>query len=158
MRRVRLFGFVALTVLGIARTSPTESLYTWAQVVTRGIPDFTNQVVARQALASAPVHLSFPSGEHAVFVFVRYEEETYAVYHDRETFDVVGIARVGWDSARSQGLRLYDFYVDTGLLKGMPFSGQFLYVAEDDRILVAVCRIAALSREARAHPYCPRNA
>lgn len=61
--RIRLLSFVALTVLGLARPSPAEPLYTWAQVVNRGIPDFTDRGVAQHALASRPVYLSFSSGE-----------------------------------------------------------------------------------------------
>lgn len=155
MKRGRLLGFAALTVLGVARIGLAESLYTWAQVVQRGMPDFNDTFVTRVSVATAPLHLSFRSGMTVAFVFVKYGEQNYAVYHDRETADVVGIARVDWDPARPQGLRYFEFYVDTGLLKGIPLSGQFRYVAEEHRIFAAVCRIAALSREARRHRDCP---
>lgn len=155
MKRVRLLGFTTFTVLAVARISFAGSLYTWTQVVQRGMPDFNDTFVTRVSVATEPLHLSFRSGMHVAFVFVKYGEQNYAAYHDRETADVVGIARVDWDPARPQGLRYFEFYVDTGLLKGLPLSGQFLHVTEEHRIFAAVCRIAALSREARRHRDCP---
>lgn len=158
MTKNRLLGAVALTVLGLVGTSLAEPLYSWVQVVERGMPDFNDKVVAQAALASNPLHLSFPSGVDVAFVFVRYQEQTYAVYHDGDTLDVVGIARVTWDPSRPQGLRYSEFYVDTGLLKGIGFTGQFLYMAENNRIFAVVCRIADLSKEVHPHRHCPRNA
>jgi len=158
MRTCRVLGFVTLTLLGLGGTSLAGPLYSWVQVVERGMPDFNNEVVAQEALATDPLHLSFPSGVCVTFAFVRYEDQAYGVYYDRKTLDVVGIARVAWDPGRPQGLRYDEFFVDTGLLNGVEFTGQFMYMAENDRVFAALCRIADMSKEARPHRLCPRNA
>ncbi len=159
MKRTRLLGLVGILVLSLGGISLAKDPYTWAQVVERGMPNFNDQAVAQEAvLATHPLNLSFPSGVHIVFVFVKHEGQTYGIYHDRETRDVVGIARLDMDPAWPQGLHFYEFFVDTGLLKGRPLTGQFLYFAGNNRIFAGLCRIAHLSKEARAHGDCPRSA
>lgn len=159
MRRKGLLGWVALVLLGLGGSGLAEQPYTWVQVVERGMPDFNNQAVAQEAfIGMTPIRLSFPSGVHVVFAFVHHEGETYAVYHERETVDVVGIARLDWDISSPQGLHFYEFYVDSGLLKGQTLTGRFLYITGSSRIFARVCRIADLSNEARAHTDCPQGA
>ncbi|MFQ5881528.1 MAG: hypothetical protein ACE5I9_03495 [Candidatus Methylomirabilales bacterium] len=156
MSKNRLLGLVPLIVLWLGGISLADPLYTWGQVVERGMPDFNDGVVAREAfMATAPLYLSFPSGVHVVFVFVKHEGHMYAVYHHRETMDVVGIARLDWDLSFPQGMHFYEFYVDTGMLKGHAPTGRFLYIARSDRIFATVCRIADMSNEARPHADCP---
>ncbi|MEE9154231.1 MAG: hypothetical protein V3U42_09095 [candidate division NC10 bacterium] len=159
MQKRRVLGLVGVVLLWLGGIGLAEDPYTWAQVVERGMPNFNDQAVAQEAvLATHPLTLSFPSGVHIVFVFVNHAGETYGIYHDRETRDVVGIARVDLDPAWPQGLHFYEFFVDTGLLKGRPFTGQFLYLAGNNRIFAGLCRIAHLSKEARAHGDCPGSA
>ncbi|MFQ5848046.1 MAG: hypothetical protein ACE5IQ_10325 [Candidatus Methylomirabilales bacterium] len=156
MRTKRLFGLIMLVVLGLGRMSVADPLYTWVQVVERGMPDFNDQAVAGKGyIATIPLHLSFPSGVHVVFVFVKHQGHTYAVYHHGQTKDVVGIGRLDWDPAWPQGMHFYEFYVDTGLLEGHALTGRFLYMGDSDRIFEGMCRIAQLSNEARPHADCP---
>lgn len=158
MRKRAILGLVAFVVLGFGGISLAKSSYSWVQVVERGIPNFNNGEVAQEALlATTPLRLSFPSGVHVLFVFVRHEGHTYAVYHDQETSGVAGIARLDWDPAYPQELHFYEFYVDTGLLKGHALTGRFLYFARSDRIFAGLCQIADLSHEARPHAQCPRT-
>ncbi len=158
---MRLHGVcIWMTVLGVGLggAGPASSLYKWAQVVERGMPDFNDGAVAQLAsMESEPLHLSFPSGVDVVFVFVRYKGQAYAVYHERATKGVVGIATLDVDPAWSQGLHFYEFYVDSGLLEGDALSGQFLYLAGSDRVFAGMCRIADLANEARPHADCPRK-
>jgi hypothetical protein len=49
------------------------------------------------AMTTVPLLVSFPSGVHVVFVFVRHEGQAYAVYLDRENDEMIGIARLDWD-------------------------------------------------------------
>lgn len=158
MSKRRLLGMVAIVLLGLGGTSVAEPPYTWIQVVERGMPDFNDPLVAQEAsMATTPLRLSFPSGVHVVFVFVNHEGQTYGIYHDQQTKGVVGITRLDWDPFWPQGLRFYEFYVDTGLLQGQGFTRQFLYMAGSDRVFAGVCLIADMSKEARAHADCPRG-
>lgn len=151
-------GLVALVVLGFGGTSLAQSSYSWVQVVERGIPDFNNGDVAEEAsLATAPLRLSFPSGVQVLFVFVRHQGHTYAVYHERDGGEVAGIGRLEMDPAWPQGIHFYEFYLDSGLLEGHALTGRFLYFAESDTIFAGLCRIADLSHEARPHAQCPRS-
>lgn len=159
MRKTRLLPMAALIVLGLGGISLAEAPYTWVQVVERGMPNFNDQAVAEEALmATAPLDLSFPSGVHVVFLFVKHKGQTYGVYHDRKTSDVVGIARLDWNISLPQGLHFYEFYVDTGLLRGDGLTRQFLYVEGSHRIFAALCQIAAMANEARPHSDCPHSA
>ena len=121
------------------------------------MPDFNNREVAQEAfIENTPLSLSFPSGIDVVFAFVKHEGQAYAVYHERKTSDVVGIARLEWDYSWPQGLRFYEFYVDSGLLRGDALTGEFLHIMGSNRIFAGLCRIADLSKEARPHADCSK--
>ena len=159
MSKKALLGLVILTMLGLGGTGLAEQPYTWVQVVERGMPDFNNREVAQEAfMEDTPLSLSFPSGIDVMFSFVKHEGQTYAVYHERKTSDVVGIARLDSDSFWPQGLHFYEFYVDSGLLKGDALTGEFLHITGSNRIFAGLCRIADLSNEARPHVDCPKSA
>ncbi len=158
MSKKALLGLVILTMLGLGGTGLAEQPYTWVQVVERGMPDFNNREVAQEAfIQTTPIGLSFPSGVNVGFVFVSCEEQTYAVYHERKTDAVVGIARLDWDFTRPQGLHFYEFYVDSGLLRGHALTGEFLHITGNNSIFAGLCRIADLSNEAPAHAHCPKS-
>ena len=93
-----------------------------------------------------------------VFAFAKHEGQTYAVYHERKTSDVVGIARLEWDYSWPQGLRFYEFYVDSGLLRGDALTGEFLHITGSNHIFAGLCRMADLSKEARPHADCSKGA
>ncbi len=159
MSKKALLGLVVLALLGSGGTGRAEQAYTWVQVVEHGMPDFNNREVAQEAfMENTPISLSFPSGIDAVFAFVKHEGQAYAVYHERNTSDVVGIARLEWDYSWRQGLRFYEFYVDSGLLRGDALTGEFLHITGSNRIFAGLCRIADLSKEARQHADCPKGA
>lgn len=159
MPKKRLLVLTASVMFLLVGISPAEVPYTWHHVVDRGMPNFNDPAVSHEAfMVTSPVTLSFPSGVEAVFVFVYHEDQTYGVYHDQLTGDVVGILRADMDPYSPQGLRFYDFYVDTGLLTGHLLTGEFLHLQGKNRIFMAVCRIADLSKEARAHSRCPISA
>ena len=106
MSKKALLGLAALALLGSGGTGRAEQAYTWVQVVEHGMPDFNNREVAQEAfIENTPLSLSFPSGIDVVFAFVKHEGQAYAVYHERKTSDVVGIARLEWDYSWPQGLR-----------------------------------------------------
>ena len=156
MRKIARLGVVGLIVLGLARTGLAEPFYTWDQVVERGMPDLNAPIVAKQAaMETSPFLLEFPSGLDVVFLFVSHHGQMYAVYHDRKTQDVVGIASLEFEPSWPQGIRLYEFYVDTGLLEGLPLTGKFQYLLGNDRIFAGMCRIADLANDARPLPECP---
>ncbi len=158
MRKHRFLWLVPVIVIGLPGVSLAEPPYTWVQVVERGMPNFNDYDVAQEAfMTSAPLHLSFLSGVHVVFVFVTHKGQTYGVYHHRDTSDVIGIARLDWDMSLPQGLRFYEFYVDEGLLNGDGLTGQFVYLEGTHRIFAALCQIADLANEARAHADCPQS-
>lgn len=72
--------WMIIAVLGLAGISAATPLYTWVQVVERGMPDFNDGDVAQQAsITTTPLHLSFPSGVDVMFVFVSYRGQVYAV-------------------------------------------------------------------------------
>jgi len=156
MSKKAVLGLVVLALVGSEGAGRAEQAYTWVQVVERGMPDLNNGEVAQEAfMQTTPIGLSFPSGVNVGFVFVSCEEQTYAVYHERETTDVVGIARLDWDFGWPQGLRFYEFYVDSGLLRGDALTGEFLHITGSNRIFAGLCRIADLSNEALPHADCP---
>ena len=156
MSKKAVLGLVVLAMLGLGGTGLAEQAYTWVQVVERGMPDFNNRDVAQESfMVTTPIRLSFPSGVNVGFVFVNCEEQTYAVYHERETTDVIGIARLDWDFGWPQGMHFYEFYVDSGLLRGDALTGEFLHITGSTRIFAGLCRIADLSNEARSHAHCP---
>ncbi|MFQ5848040.1 MAG: hypothetical protein ACE5IQ_10295 [Candidatus Methylomirabilales bacterium] len=159
MRKSWLVGLFTMIVLGASGVGLAGEAYTWGQVVERGMPDFNNQTVAQNALlATVPLHLSFSSGVHVVFVFVNHAGQTYGVYLDYDTDDVVGITRLDRDPSWPQGLHFYELYVDTGLLKGRALTGRFLHIAGNNPVFAGVCQIADLSNEARRHAACPGSA
>lgn len=159
MSKKALLGLAVLALLGSGGTGRAEQAYTWVQVVEHGMPDFNNREVAQEAfLENTPLSLSFPSGIDVVFAFVKHEGQAYAVYHERKTSDVVGIARLEWDYPWPQGLHFYEFYVDSGLLRGDALTGEFLHITGSNRIFAGLCRIADLSKEARLHADCPKGA
>ncbi len=159
MSKKALLGLVILTMLGLGGICLAEQPYTWVQVVERGMPNFNNREVAQEVfIVATPISLSFLSGIDVVFVFVGHEGRTYAVYHERKTDAVVGIARLDWDFTRPQGLHFYEFYVDSGLLRGDALTGEFQYFTGSSRIFAGLCRIADLSKEARPHVDCPKSA
>ncbi|MFQ5839215.1 MAG: hypothetical protein ACE5HK_00670 [Candidatus Methylomirabilales bacterium] len=158
MRKARVLVLTAGLFFLLGGISAAEPPFTWRNVVGRGMPDFNNPGVSHQAsLATFPVNLSFPSGVQVVFVFVNHRGQMYGVYHDRRTGDVVGILRAERDPASTQGLHLFELYVDTGLLEGHALTKEFVYLEGSYRVFTAVCRIADLSREARAHTECPKR-
>jgi len=159
MSKKALLGLAVLALLGSGGTGRAEQAYTWVQVVEHGMPDFNNREVAQEAfIENTPLSLSFPSGIDMVFAFVKHEGQTYAVYHERKTSDVVGISRLEWDYSWPQGLRFYEFYLDSGLLRGDALTGEFLHITGSNRIFAGLCRIADLSKEARPHANCPKGA
>ncbi|MFQ5989276.1 MAG: hypothetical protein ACE5K9_05110 [Candidatus Methylomirabilales bacterium] len=159
MRKISVLGVVGLIVLGLVGMGIAGPIYTWDQVVERGMPDFNNAFVAKQAsMETSPLDLSFPSGVDVVFLFVSHHGQMYAVYHDRKTQDVVGIASLDLDPSGPQGFHLYEFYIDTGLLEGRTLTGKFQYFLGNDPIFAGMCRIADLSNEARPHAECPAGA
>jgi hypothetical protein len=74
MRKSRLLALVAVTVLGLGGSSLAEPLYTWEQVVERGMPDFNDPLLLQEASATDPLHLSFPSGVRVSFLAVVHEK------------------------------------------------------------------------------------
>ncbi|MFQ5990015.1 MAG: hypothetical protein ACE5K9_08885 [Candidatus Methylomirabilales bacterium] len=159
MTKRQFLLLVPFIALGIGTISRADSPYTWVQVVERGIPNFNDYAVAQEAfMETSPIDLSFSSGVQIVFVFVNHQGQTYGVYHNRENNDVVGIARLDRHTSSPQGLVFYEFYVDDGLLKGNRLTGHFVYIHGTRRIFAAVCRIADMANEARAHTDCPQRA
>jgi hypothetical protein len=158
MRTIARLAVVGLMVLGLVGTGLAEPLYTWNEVVERGMPDLNAPIVAKQAaMETSPFLIEFPSGLDVVFMFVSHQGQMYAVYHDRKTQDVVGIASLDFEPSWPQGIRLYEFYVDTGLLEGRPLTRKFQHLLGNDRIFAGMCRIADLASYARPHPECPRD-
>lgn len=158
MRKRRFLLLVALIVLALGAISHAQSPYTWVQVVDRGIPNFNDDAVAREAfMETPPIDLSFASGLRVVFLFVNHKGHTFGVYHNRENNDVVGIALVDRNTSLPQGLNFYEFYVDHGLLKGDSLTGRFDHIEGTHRIFAALCRIADMANESRAHSACPQD-
>ena len=158
MGKRRFLLLVALVVLVIKGIGHAQSLYTWVQVVERGMPNFNDHDVAQEAyMQTAPVDLSFASGVRVVFLFVNHKGQMYGVYHNRENNDVVGIALLDRNASLPQALNFYELYVDNGLLKGDSLTGRFVHVEGTHRIFAALCRIADMANEARAHSDCPED-